>query len=681
MSEQILNILCSSKKIERDGGVVHLHKMLSSNDPEERICLETRIIQMLTNSDDTPWETKQGCLLGSKEIIQRVDLNNERELEFISKITDISRKLLTDIEVRVRLESGEVFGALCQKIGPTVYEEEKEFVLNLILVNLERQVCVDDSSRIEQIESEKLFEKLVGNGQRRNSADAAQIFHDTAGWKNLETSLKCLQAMVLGCGTKFQPYVNQELLNLLFRTTMHTNRFVRETGFYVFSALVKCGNTEKGKELDTMCDTNPIYVFGHEFSQHLALGLADNWSQVRLAASDATRHFLLALPSSQARETFYPQLLPQMCLNRYYIAEGVRIYSQETWRQVMGSHGRSMVQRYIAPTVTYYTTATQSDNHAVREAACACIAELASKIDQAAVRPFVQVLLDTLLTCFQDDSWPVRDAACLACGHFILCFSEESAHSLEALYPLFFANLGDPISSVRQGAATSLGNVVRAYGHPALQIVLEQAKSYLGAIKDQPAETDKYTQDSCEGQARFGVIKRQRDNDMDLHTDQQMYSCGSLAPKMGRGGGCSNHKFNRPSQPWEKADGCVYLLGELSSIPEASKEVLKLLPLLANACQYQHYPQHVVLLETVCKQLPSLAKHLGVRAFKAYLDLFLDPVFRSIESENALTSSAASQCLNQLSSLIGPNILRARVNNYNPRYLDRLDANIFIAPF
>ncbi|KAG8330668.1 hypothetical protein J6590_057997 [Homalodisca vitripennis] len=164
-------------------------------------------------------------------------------------------------------------------------------------------------------------------------------------------------------------------------------------------------------------------------------------------------------------------------------------------------------------------------------------------------------------------------------------------------------------------------------------IVLEQAKTYLGAVKDQLAETDKYTQDSCEGQARFGVIKRQRDNDMELHTDQQMYSCGSLAPKMGRGGGCSNHKFNRPSQPWEKADGCVYLLGELSSIPEASKEVLKLLPLLANACQYQHYPQHVVLLETVCKQLPSLAKHLGVRAFKAYLDLFLDPVFRSIERQ------------------------------------------------
>ena len=36
--------------------------------------------------------------------------------------------------------------------------------------------------------------------------------------------------------------------------------------------------------------------------------------------------------------------------------------------------------------------------------------------------------------------------------------------------------------------------------------------------------------------------------------------------------------------------------------------------------------------------------------------------------DNALTSSAASQCLNLLSSMIGPNILRGRVEQFNPRY-------------
>lgn len=57
----------------------------------------------------------------------------------------------------------------------------------------------------------------------------------------------------------------------------------------------------------------------------------------------------------------------------------------------------------------YYKEATLSDNHAVREAACACIAELASKISKEHVRPYVNELLNTLVICFQDDSWPVRD--------------------------------------------------------------------------------------------------------------------------------------------------------------------------------------------------------------------------------------------------------------------------------
>ena len=35
---------------------------------------------------------------------------------------------------------------------------------------------------------------------------------------------------------------------------------------------------------------------------------------------------------------------------------------------------------------------------------------------------------------------------------------------MDELYPLFFENLQDNISSVRQGAALALANVVRAYG-------------------------------------------------------------------------------------------------------------------------------------------------------------------------------------------------------------------------
>lgn len=53
--------------------------------------------------------------------------------------------------------------------------------------------------------------------------------------------------MIHGCGADFQPFVDQDLLNLIFQTLVHTNRFVRETGFYVCSALVGCGNSALGK--------------------------------------------------------------------------------------------------------------------------------------------------------------------------------------------------------------------------------------------------------------------------------------------------------------------------------------------------------------------------------------------------------------------------------------------------
>ena len=36
----------------------------------------------------------------------------------------------------------------------------------------------------------------------------------------------------------------------------------------------------------------------------------------------------------------------------------------------------------------------------------------------------------------------------------------------------------------------------------------------------------------------------------------QMYSCGSLAPKMRRGG-CMDTHFQKPAEPWEKTEGLV----------------------------------------------------------------------------------------------------------------------------
>lgn len=59
------------------------------------------------------------------------------------------------------------------------------------------------------------------------------------------------------------------------------------------------------------------------------------------------------------------------------------------------------------------------------------------------------------------------------------------------------------------------------------------------------------------------------DNDA-AHTDAPMFSCGSLAPKLKRGGGCMDHGFQRHTEPWEHTDGCIYLAREISKIPVVS---------------------------------------------------------------------------------------------------------------
>ena len=59
--------------------------------------------------------------------------------------------------------------------------------------------------------------------------------------------------MIEGCSYGFNEFVDQELLDLIFSALDHTNRFVRETGYYVCSSLVGCGVKEKGVE----CKTSP----------------------------------------------------------------------------------------------------------------------------------------------------------------------------------------------------------------------------------------------------------------------------------------------------------------------------------------------------------------------------------------------------------------------------------------
>ena len=666
-----LSLLGSHAKLDRDKGALSFKvallkvKRIEGGDGELS-SLQQFLISYLKSDQiqNVKWENVFGHLEASRILIESSDNPAEIRMEdFLA----IGLEFLENAEFRVRIVAGDILGSLCSAIDSNIYEKCEPKLIKSIKENLTRDIP-DETSPENTTTTNGTSSIVTDTNSTSNGTfsakDAKEIFHDTAGWKSLETSMKGLQSIIEGCGESFLRFVNMELLDLIFETLDHTNRFVRETGYYVCASLARYGvSSQAGSQTD---------VAGR-LAQHLCIGLADNWSQVRLAASVATRQFFEGF-QEEDKKLYFKSLLPPMCLNRYYLAEGVKLYNQETWRLVLGTTGRTSVALFIKEIVDFYVTQTESDNHAVREAACHCMAELSSKIEGEVVKPYVVRLLEALHFCFQDESWPVRDTACVACGNFILNFPEESKVKLGDFYPLFFANLHDPIPSVRQGAAVALTNVSKAYGEEALEVVFAQVAKDFDGIKDQKASSERY-EGLDKGVATYGVIKQMRDNDLELHSNQQMYSCGSLAPKMGRkrGGGCMDHSFKRASEPWEAVDGCVYLISEMSHFPAALSRVEHFIPIMIKAAHHKHYTHYLHLLESINKVIPNMAKGLTKRVFKKYLEDLFEIIFESVSCESALTQSAAMDCLQFLNGFLGPSILRGRVEQYNPHYVSTLE--------
>ena len=112
--------------------------------------------------------------------------------------------------------------------------------------------------------------------------------------------------------------------------------------------------------------------------------------------------------------------------------------------------------------------------------------QLMAKVDRAAVAPHAPRMLRALVNCFKDDSWPVRDASCTACGRCVEACPEESKEVLPELLPLWIAHLWDNIPTVRQNSAQALGKVCQAYGADAIATCWQAVDELLPKAFDQP---------------------------------------------------------------------------------------------------------------------------------------------------------------------------------------------------
>lgn len=573
-------------------------------------------------SETSEWESLQSAFLLAAAI-----LPYQPPSEWVDLLIPQCHEHLQNSEVRVRLAVADLLKALAAARGIAIYEEFREQLLSMIVDNFER-------TNEEQEEDEE--EETDPDQPKKHGTE---LMHDTEGWKSLETSLIALRLIIEGVGNEaFVPHLNHHLLEITFRALKHTNRFVREGGFFTVKAFC------------TLCNSSEVFQdIAMEIAKAIALGLGDNWSQVRFAASVACREFMQQV---REKERYYPLLLPRMCLNRYYVAEGVRLYSLTTWKEVVGAKGRESVASCMKEVVEYYVEQARANNHAVREAACHCTAELGLRMEPDDVRPFVDDLLRALMLCFKDASWPVRDAACTACGNFILAFPEESKPAIEELYTLWCNHLVDNIASVRDNSAIALGNYLRAYKDDVIPRIKELLSKNMPKALEQPISS--HLNQNMENTTIFGVAaKKLRDNDYDIHSQKQLYSCGSLGPKLKRGTGDKDHGFENGVEPWEATDGALYLLREYSSLYPEDPFITSFFPLLIEISALRSFAHFHFLLECLWNQVVAIARNIGSRFDLEITKQFVPALVDCVQCDNRTAANAAGYAAQEIRKLVG----------------------------
>ena len=289
----IKNLLFSNKRLHRDAGESELDKRDKNH---ELVELVASLLSQLQNANEhTAWAEIHGCLLGIKCILNKYNVN-ESSLFDEEKIRLVAFKNLEHPELRVRKMAGLLLGVLCKLTQGKTYTLSKRDLLQLLVSDLDRRGQEDPSDD---------FDDNASINSKVSDFTAKELLHQSMGWRHLETSMKCLHVMITGCGDHFENQLDKDLVFFLFKALKHENRFVRETGFYVFAELfVSKLRIEQNQMLNEISSN---------IAEQISLGLADNWSQVRLASSTVARSFLSNFLNAKDH---FNSLLPRLCLNR-----------------------------------------------------------------------------------------------------------------------------------------------------------------------------------------------------------------------------------------------------------------------------------------------------------------------------------------------------------------------------
>ena len=250
-----------------------------------------------------------------------------------------------------------------------------------------------------------------------------EALRDVEGLEPLETSIKLLWKMIEFLDLSFLSHDLSEITQILSKSSIHSNKFVRETTFNIIWVLIKIA----GKSSDEM--KSKFIEQCHDLIPKIANGLADSWSNVRNAASSAANVYcLFADDKQELRDKYDEIMLPPICLSRYYIPEGVENIFIEIWKIVAKDQGINILLSHCDKFWKYYIESWYAENQVIRKASWHWIAEIWTKVanlDPEPFRPYVSDMIVALLKLLNDPNWPVRDSAWLSLGRLAEIYPEE----------------------------------------------------------------------------------------------------------------------------------------------------------------------------------------------------------------------------------------------------------------
>jgi len=158
-------------------------------------------------------------------------------------------------------------GALSKQLGPQVFESCRETIQDLITselrfilsagdehITLNRDIAVlnmeTDSPASSPVLPDQGEQQLISSSYCPSSDIPVASFDKITVFEaspkgvrssKLETLLKCLVSIVNAIGPQFKNYVDRNFVETILATLQHPNRFVREAGFSLSSALLDAG--------------------------------------------------------------------------------------------------------------------------------------------------------------------------------------------------------------------------------------------------------------------------------------------------------------------------------------------------------------------------------------------------------------------------------------------------------